>query len=1090
MIKRLLLIFILVPTLLTSQDLRFVHLNQDNGLSQGTVWKIMQDTYGFMWVCTDDGLNKYDGYKFTQYKFNTQQTGSISNNSIYDIVEDKNGTIWLATAYGLNCYCPFFNKFTVYLNDTTNTNTIPDNLIRCLAYDKNNHILWAGTDHGALFTVDIDNNKIENINNPWANQTIKSQVKIKTIHIDNTNNIWVGTSKGLYKSNINKLNFKIIDYKSNEPDRQKIKNTITCIYSDNNNTIWYGTDGGHVSTIDTNGTITDYGKNHKIKELEYSGRIRAITHDKHNNLWVATYNGLAKFNPITKKFDTYSTQNPDQPFSLTSNRLLTLYLDKAGSLWIGNYENGVNILHNTKPWFQYLKSDPNNQNSLNHNVVLSFAEDSKLNTYIGTYGGLNYFDRSKNIVSRFKNPKLNKAVLSIFVENDNKIWIGTWGDGLKLFNPIQQTIKSFTQSDNHNSLINNTILFIYPDPQNNQIIWIGTYGGLSMFNNSTNTFTNYTKKNGLANNVVYCIEGTADTLWIGTKDGGMSVFDKKKQTFINYLFDIDNPESIVSNTVNHINNQGHYLYIATKQGFCIFNKTTQKFKAFTEQHGLPNNYVLSTITDNNNNIWLSTNNGLCRIKHESLNNKTLDIRTFTVNDGIQGKEFTQGGFYKSVTTGELFFGGVNGANIFNPQNITENLYIPPVNITSFKLFDVDAKTDTNIIAKKNIKLSYNENFISFEFVGLDYLSTEKNLYSYKMEGLDKDWSLPSDRRYASYPDLKPGHYTFKVKAANSRGIWNQNGASFNITITPPFWQTTWFITCSIILLIVVIILIIRHREKQLQHDKRVLEDTVAERTLELRKKNHDITSSIQYAKRIQEAIILPRINAFMREFDESFVLFRPKDIVSGDFFWYTKINQTRIFAVADCTGHGVPGAFMSIIGNNLLDKIVNEKGITSPDQILNNLKTDLVQSLNQDGKIDTKDGMDIAIISHTIGNNYIEFSGAYRPLIQIQNGELIKHQADKISLGGIQNLEAKYSNQRIEIKDGDCIYAFSDGYPDQFGGPMNKKFLVKKLTNLLLSINNINMIEQDILLEDTLVEWIGDNTQIDDILLIGLKFTL
>jgi len=1085
---RLSVIFILLclPLLVFSQELRFQSLSPDNGLSQGTVWKIIQDRNGFMWMATDDGLNRYDGYSFLAFKFNPQTEGSISDNNVYDVVEDCSGNLWIATAYGLNLFNPITQLFIHYISDSSNHHSLPDNQLRCLAYDPDSNIVWIGTDGGNLVKFYIQNNHFQNIPTSWKSNSSPSDCKIRSLYIDDEHIVWVGTNgAGLFALNPKSGIFKPYKQTSDDPAREILKNKITCIFEDKLHQLWIGTDGGHLSLLNQHDNeFVDFGKDIPLADLQRKGRIRAVLQDNHNTIWVATYGGLSTYNCFNHKFSEYYTHNTDDPFSLSSDRLLSLYLDKSGSIWIGNWDNGLNILNNTTPWFSHLKKDEKSSLSLTNNIVLSFCEDPLNNLLIGTYEGMNYYDRKNNTI-RPLFPEIKKPVLSIYNDSTGNLWMGTWGGGLIEHRNIRKNLTYYTSSESPGSLANNTILCIYPDQINNSVLWIGTYGGLCKFDTQTKSFRSYTKKDGLSSDVIFCIEGNKDTLWLGTKDGGFSVFTIQTNSFENYVFDKKNLNSISSNMVHQILNADSVLFISTKRGINIFNKSARTFRYFDEKDGLPNSTVWAALPDSRGLLWISSNGGISRFNPKLDGNNAF--RNFTISDGIQGNEFNQGAFYKSKRTGELFFGGVNGANYFVPEQIDEKQFIPPVKITSFKLFDNETQLDTSILLKKQIKLSYRENFLSFEFVSLDYSDPQKNMYSFMMEGLDKTWSKPSNRRYAAYPDLKPGEYTFRIKATNSQGFWNETGATLKISINPPFWQTYWFISICIIVIIFSVITYIKVREKNLIEEKRILEETVAERTMELRIKNQNITSSIQYAKRIQEAIILPNISSFGKEFDDSFILFRPKDIVSGDFFWYTKIGNQRIFAVADCTGHGVPGAFMSIIGNNLLEKIVSEKGITRPDLILNNLKEDLVHSLNQDGASDTKDGMDIAVISNETGSQTFLYAGAYRPLIRISSGELIKYSGDKISIGGTMNPEAKFTCNTIEMKQGDCIYLFSDGYPDQFGGPKNKKFLLKQLTDLLINIHNQSMIEQDIAVEETLTEWIGDYSQIDDVLLVGMR---
>jgi len=412
-----------------------------------------------------------------------------------------------------------------------------------------------------------------------------------------------------------------------------------------------------------------------------------------------------------------------------------------------------------------------------------------------------------------------------------------------------------------------------------------------------------------------------------------------------------------------------------------------------------------------------------------------------------------------------------------------------VHITSFKKFGLETALDTSISDKKYIELSYKDNFISFEFVALDYIFPEKNKYSFTMDGLDNNWSPPSTRRYVSYTNLPGGDYIFRIKASNSDGVWNNEGVAVHIKVIPPWWKTNAFYAFCVIFSIAFIFGFIRFRTASIEKEKKILEQKVAERTAELAQKNKDITSSIQYAKRIQDAI-LPTKEQIHKHFPDSFVLFKPKDIVSGDFYWFGEKMGRKIAACVDCTGHGVPGAFMSMIGTNLLNQIILENGITEPAAILSALNQGVRTALKQgiQSEIETTDGMDIALCSIDMNAKEVQFSSALRHLIIISNGKIEKVDGNKFPIGGAQlDTERIFTNHLKFLKKGDILYMFSDGYADQFGGEKGKKFMIKRLHTLLLSIYLFSMPEQKTLLEKELENWKGNHSQVDDVLVIGIR---
>ncbi|TAL60588.1 MAG: hypothetical protein EPN85_06990, partial [Bacteroidetes bacterium] len=418
----------------------------------------------------------------------------------------------------------------------------------------------------------------------------------------------------------------------------------------------------------------------------------------------------------------------------------------------------------------------------------------------------------------------------------------------------------------------------------------------------------------------------------------------------------------------------------------------------------------------------------------------------------------------------------------------------PVYITSVKKLGKEAELDSSVNDKKHIELSYKDNFISFEFVALDYIFPEKNKYSYTMDGLDNDWSPPATRRYVSYTNLPGGNYVFRVKASNSDGVWNEAGTAIHIKVIPPWWKTNTFYSLCVLLSISSVFGFIRYRTAKVEQEKKILEHKVAERTAELAQKNKDITSSIQYAKRIQQAI-LPTKEQIQKHFPDSFVLFKPKDIVSGDFYWFGEKNGRRIAACVDCTGHGVPGAFMSMIGTSLLNQIILENGITQPAAILSSLNHGVRAALKQGTQTDpdsyrdeTTDGMDIALCSIDLQKREVQFSSALRHLIVISDNKLEKIDGNKSPIGGYQ-LDAghAFTNHIKFLKKGDMLYMFSDGYADQFGGERGKKLMIKKLHETLMNVNIMPMLEQRVLLDKAFEDWRGKHSQVDDVLVIGIR---
>jgi serine phosphatase RsbU (regulator of sigma subunit) len=392
---------------------------------------------------------------------------------------------------------------------------------------------------------------------------------------------------------------------------------------------------------------------------------------------------------------------------------------------------------------------------------------------------------------------------------------------------------------------------------------------------------------------------------------------------------------------------------------------------------------------------------------------------------------------------------------------------------------------------RELSLSHRQNSIVFEY-GSVTLNPDEVFYQIMLEGIDPEWRLPDRDTRAIYPVLPHGRYTFLVKARNSAGVWNQEPASFSFHIRPPLYLTWYFNLSVAIILVLIVFSYVKIRERALKRENLILEGKVKERTAivvaqkeELAKKNEDITDSIRYAKRIQFAI-LPETSPY----PDTFILFKPKDIVSGDFYWFTEVGDKEFFSAVDCTGHGVPGAFMSIIGHNSLSKIVKEFGILEPGEILSQLNKEVLDTLHQRSDArDIYDGMDLALACYDRKGKFLEYSGAFNPLYLVRDGELIETKADKQSIGrSAFKTDAVFTNHRIEIKPGDTVYLFTDGYADQFGGEHRKKFKYGKLKEIILNIQKESMTEQRVIMDQAIEKWRGDQDQLDDILVIGRRF--
>jgi serine phosphatase RsbU (regulator of sigma subunit) len=517
-------------------------------------------------------------------------------------------------------------------------------------------------------------------------------------------------------------------------------------------------------------------------------------------------------------------------------------------------------------------------------------------------------------------------------------------------------------------------------------------------------------------------------------------------------------------------------------------------------------------------LWLSTANGLSKFDPEK---KTF--KNYFVDDGLQANQFKEHAAVR-LKTGEMVFGGVNGINIFNPEKIQNNTFIPPVILTGFKIFNTSVPVGTkdsplkqDISVTDEIILSYKQSVISFEFVSLNYLVPEKNQYAYMMEGFEQDWNYVKNQRNATYTNLDPGEYTFRVKGSNNDLIWNNEGASVRIIITPPFWKTWWFNTIVALSLVLLVVSIILYRDNTIKKQKTELERQVLERTAEILNKNEELETQANHlhsanyeirekeqklevlynemrdnirAAEVIQKYILPSQEDIKKHLADSFIFYKPKDVVSGDFYWFDVLHGKKIIAVADCTGHGVSGAFMSINGHHLLNQAIYSNNFTNASEILDRLNDGVIKEFHKAyEETDFKDGMDISLCILDDHNMKLNFSGANHPMYLLRNKEIIQIRGNKFSIGSlIKNQIVNFTNHTIDLHKGDVIYLFSDGYADQIGGDTgDEKFMYFRFRELLSEIGQLEMDEQLDIISSRFEMWKGNNYQLDDVLVIGFR---
>jgi ligand-binding sensor domain-containing protein/serine phosphatase RsbU (regulator of sigma subunit) len=1113
-------LFIFAHLIAQKEDLQFEHLSMKDGLSMNPVMAIIQDQQGFLWFGTQDGLNKYDGYTFKVYKTEDADPTSISDNFITSLCVDRKKRLWIGTLSGLNLYDPAKGTFKRFTQTGAN---FPNKKVYCLYSDPSSGsdgLIWVGTENG-ISLFDPGTMQFVNLKDKFPYMSVMEQKSVLCIYRERSGMYWFGTTSGLVRFDPSSNSLQ--NYFSNTgKDGSLSNNIVLSIFQDSKENMWFGTlEGLNRYNRMTNTFSQQYfkkssedlastKKNNAVAGVNiysivnnYGGNtIRCILEDTDGWLWVGTDMELVIFNPASGNFINYK-KDLINPTGINDHFIRSMYVDHSLNIWVGTLGNGLNKVNLKQKKFSHYQKKVNNPQSLSENYVRSICEDNSGMLWIGTLvGGLNRFDPGRQTFTHFlkgnsssENNINDNNVWSIcFDPLINGLWVGT-NNGLDLYDLSTKKFTHFVHYESDpTSISDNTIRTVFIDSKQN--VWCGTENGLNLFDRETKKFSYYNKLNSkISNNTVWKIaEDKAGKLWLATNEG-LNCFDPATGKFDVFKQKPGDTTSLSQNGVRtvYIEKSGD-IWIGTQNGLCKLDPEKLIFQRYDEKDGLPNPFIYAIIEDEKGHLWISTNKGISEF------DKEFSFKNYDIYDGLQDYEFNTNASYRAKN-GDIYFGGPNGFNRFNPSSLKKNGFIPPVVITSLKIMDKPWKALNDVSEVKEIELNYDENIIHIEFSSLDYTNASRNQYMYKMEGFNADWVKAGNTRFISYTNLDPGKYTFLVKGSNADGIWNEEPTKIFVNIKPPFWKTWWFYISCFLTSVLLVVMYIHQRTRNLIQAKATLEETVKHRTEEvemqkneLAQKNKDITDSINYAQRIQRSILADE-NVFNQSFSDAFVLYRPRNIVSGDFYWITGVHTTdernlnlKIVCAVDCTGHGVPGAFMSLIASEILGQTIKDKDINSPGDVLQYLNKRVPVALNKNNSEKIFDGMDVCCCAIDLNNNVLYFAGANRPLWIIKkDGTFEELKATKASVGGFTDSAQVFENKAFRFEKGDKIFLFSDGYADQFGGDKNKKIGTKKFRELIQNTSSEKMNDQKEKLIDFLVKWQDNYEQVDDVMVIGIK---
>jgi signal transduction histidine kinase/ligand-binding sensor domain-containing protein len=835
---------------------RFEHLSLEDGLSQNAVLDLLQDRQGFLWVATQDGLNRYDGYAFTIFKNDPDDPNTLSHNSVLTLLEDNSGTIWIGTwGGGLNRLDPQSGKITRFRYDAADPTSLANDTVAALWEDRHG-ALWVGTIGGGLSRLDRISGRFTHFRHDSADPDSIASDSVSAIYEDEHGKLWLGTGgfgvEGAGLDRFDPVTETFTHFRHNPDDANTISgDTISVIYPDGNGKLWVGTGGFSLpgrglNLLDpTNGRVSRFRHDVADGSSLASDTVMSVYTDRNDRTWVGTWGGgldLVQHDGDSITF-AHHRNDPFLPGSLSADIVWPILEDTSGVLWVGTINGGLNKINPQMQRFGVFRNRPADPSSLSFNVIGGFYEDRDGGMWVGTWGGgLNLFDRAAGTFTRYVHDPtdadslIENTVSTIYEGDDGAIWVGTFA-GL---DKLDRATGKFTHYK-HNpadpaSIAADSVYALLPAEDGK--IWVGTLGGLDLYDPATEMFTHYVHdpEDPMSlpdNQITELYRDLQGRLWVGTWHSGMAYLDPEawergEAHFVRFSYDPNDSSTLSDNGVWAIHqDRTGAIWAGTQAGLNRLDLNTGKFTHYLEKDGLPNSSVTCIQEDEGGNLWLSTNNGLTR-----LNPILMRFRTYDVTHGLQSNEFNSGACLRS-RNGEMFFGGVRGFNIFRPGEIRDNPTPPPVVVTGFDIFNRPAPVDLSGAAP--IDLTYQENFISFEFAALDFHAPQKNRYAYRLEGFDKDWVEAGDRRYASYTNLPAGSYTFRVRGSNNDGVWNEAGLALPLRVAPPMWQTWWFQTSAMLMVVSLAFAGYRWRVHQVRVQNRRLEQTVAEQTAELRR---------------------------------------------------------------------------------------------------------------------------------------------------------------------------------------------------------------------------------------------------------------
>lgn len=995
----------------------FERLSLRQGLSQSIIEAILQDRRGFLWFATEDGLNRWDGYRFTVFRNSVADPRSLSSNDLKCLAEDRSGALWVGTFEGgLNRFDPATGSATAYRHDPADPGSLPANTVRALLEDRDGRI-WVGTQGGGLARLDPRSGRFERFrHDPHAPDSLAHD-DVRALLVDAGGTLWVGTwGGGLDRFDPARQAFVQVTAEGGGPGSA----FVGALLEDRSGTLWVGTNGDGLLARDA--ARERLVRSPRVGALP-SGVVKGLAEDHDGSLWVATDRGGLVRLDLRSGATTVHRHDPSAPGTLATDRVWSVFEDRSNVLWVGTYGGGLNTLDLGRKRFLHVRHDPRDPSSLGHDIVWSFHEDEDGTVWIGTdSAGLQRWDRRRGTFHAYRHdPRdpgslAHDAVRVVFGDSAGRLWIGTNGGGLDRLDRGTGRFEHHRHDPSDpESLAHDELRSVYEDRSGT--LWVGTYGsGLDRLDRDSGRFVHYrhdpANPRSLSNDFVRCVlEDGRGGLWVGTQGGGLNRLDRATGAFTRWRANPSDPGSLSNDYAFALHeDRAGALWVGTfGGGLNRLDRSTGKFTRFTAREGLSSDSVYGMLEDERGRLWVSSTRGLTTFDPRDASFHVWDSR-----DGLQSEEFNGGAFYRSAR-GEMFFGGINGFNAFFPAEIEVSTRAAPVVLTSLLLSNrpvapgqrVGGRTllDRFVTYADEVVLSYLDDVVSIEFAALHFAAPEKNRYAYRLDGFDHDWiGAGADRRVATYTDLSPGTYLFRVKAANPDGVWGSEEARLRIVVTPPLWGTWWFRLAAALALGAAVAYALRRRLR-----------TVA------------MAAALKAAHDAQMAL-MPHDDPRLSGFEVSGLCIPALD-VGGDFVDFVPTGGEDAplgIVVGDVSGKGTRAAMTAALSSGMVNVLVRAGG--GLEGVLEGVNAALRT------KIEKRMFAAVCLASLDPASRTLTFvnAGLCEPLLR--SGDAAAY----LSTGGLSFPLGSYSGSRyqartVPLAPGDVVVLFTDGVPEAAG---------------------------------------------------------